>query len=147
MKEKTKQIVLNPFEYEVNIVITNSIEGSYIKREKIFGEKFESDGCIALHVWVRDEAISYIFLPYEADAGYIAHESFHCAWKIMEFIGARYENEIMAYTVGHITHQIDQFVKKLGPLPKQTIPADVAKQIIECPKPDGKIFGKKKKKG
>lgn len=112
VKEKLHKLDIAPFNYEVNIVLTENIADSRIKRNRTLGSVSKDDltGTVALHCAVHDKPISYIFLPFESDIGYVAHECFHCVWRIMKFIGAEHENEVMAYTLGYLVRQATRFI-------------------------------------
>lgn len=108
-RQKTKIINLEPFNYEVIIVLTDDVQESAGQIAHAHGhddDEWETD---AMHVHPHGRALSYLFLPFDATASMIAHEAFHCVWRVMKFIGAEFENEVMAYTLGFLVGEVCEF--------------------------------------
>lgn len=112
-KESKKILSLGgPIPYSVYVILTEDVNRSRSGRSHFLGEWQELPNTGAVHTGMANEGRSYIILPYDTKLDYIAHESFHCVWRIMEYIGACHNEEIMAYYLGYIVEQIALFVKK-----------------------------------
>lgn len=112
--QRKKRIVIGVFNYVVNVILSNDPNTARAKLSRVLGE-WEQDDCLAaLHVGSAEGPISYVFLPFEADIGLVVHESCHAFWRMMEFIGAKHEDEVMAYTIAYITRETCKFIAKTG---------------------------------
>lgn len=112
-RESRKTISLGgAIPYVVYVILSEDVNSSRSGRSHFLGEWQELPNTGAVHTGMADAGRSYIILPYDTKLDYIAHESFHCVWRIMEYIGAGQNEEIMAYFLGYIVEQIAQFVKK-----------------------------------
>lgn len=111
-REHCHKLLVEPFNYQVNIVLTDDVIESRVKRNRALGTtatREDLTGTIALHSASKTAGVSYIFLPFKADIGYITHECSHCVWRIMEFIGAEHENEVMAYMLAYLVRKAVSF--------------------------------------
>jgi hypothetical protein len=105
--EKTKRIYLAPFDYTVNIVVSNDVKKSAKSRTS---KNEDVPDFAAIHIYSDERPSSCIILPEHPDVSYVSHETFHCVWRIMKYIGAEFNNEIMAYLNGYLVQQICRFV-------------------------------------
>lgn len=112
-QERQKRIVIKVFNYQIYVVLSSDPNAARAKRNRILGEWTHDDNMAALHCGDSDPT-SYVFLPFEADIGLVVHESCHVFWRIMEFIGAKHEDEVMAYTIAYITRETVKFIAKTG---------------------------------
>lgn len=107
MKERQRRIAIKgPIPYYVYVIQSEDVCASRTKRNHLLGY-LEPLGCAAaLHTGMKDEPASYIFLDLDPEPNEIVHEVVHCVWRIMELIGARHEEEIMAYFIGYISEKV-----------------------------------------
>src|ERR1700744_594697 len=101
--EKVVKFDIVPFNYDLIVVVSESIQQSRTNRNDILGYYEPDEAHGAMHCFMNHT--SYIFLEYGADIGTIAHEVFHFVWKLMSWIGAEHNNEVMAYHVGHYVRE------------------------------------------
>jgi hypothetical protein len=106
LKERTKTIIINPFDFAVKVIVSNDVHASAHKRGIQTSEPWH-----AMHAGVVNRLMSLIFLPLKAGPDVVAHEVFHCAWHIMKSVGAEFENEVMAYTMSYLVAEILAFVQ------------------------------------
>ena len=119
--ERFRTVPILPLNYLVRVILTNNVTISRVGRSHILGDWYADGSTAAIHCGVPDASISYIFLPFKADVGYVAHEVSHCLWRLMNFIGAEHENEIMAYHQGYLVRKIWEFIGQTG-VPKRRKP-------------------------
>jgi len=108
-KERVRVIDLKPFPYEVKLVVTDSI----IETERIIRKGFNdhctkivaNDNTSAMAMHHKNARSMYLIMPYSCDIGYIAHEVWHIVRALMLNVGATFENEVMAYYIGHLTRE------------------------------------------
>jgi len=119
VKENVNKLYFPMYDYQVDIIITDSIKKSRSNRNVEIGEKFDARGCLGLHTSIEEEMKSYIFLKPNSSAGTIAHECFHCTSAIMTTIGTCMDDsseEVYAYTLTYlvdiVTNQIKQIKKE-----------------------------------
>lgn len=98
--------------YEVFVILTDDVNNSRSGRSHFLGPWRELPNTGACHSGMENEGRSYIFLPYELRVDYIAHEAYHCIVRILEYIGASHEEEIVAYFLGYIVREITVFQEK-----------------------------------
>ena len=60
---------------------------------------------------VHADTLSFVFLPYSASVGSIAHESWHVVRRMMEHAGVELDNEAVAYHLGFLVNKIFRFVR------------------------------------
>lgn len=127
-QERQKRIVIQVFNYQIYVILSSDPNAARAKRNRILGEWTHDDNMAALHCGDSDPT-SYVFLPFEADIGLVVHESCHCFWRIMEFIGAKFEDEVMAYSISHITRETVKFIAKTGNPAKTVVETKVISQV------------------
>ena len=66
-------------------------------------DDFNRNESCAVHL--NDEPFSFIFLPYNASVGTVAHESWHVIQRMMKYMGVDVENEVVAYHLGYLSRQ------------------------------------------
>lgn len=91
--------------YCVRIIVTDHIANSFEKRlgeGKIDGS---TDGCC----YHDHKGTTWMFLSPKITAGTVAHESFHVMYELLDYIGSKLENEIVAYHLGYLVDQIENF--------------------------------------
>lgn len=102
-RERIKKLNLDPFPTRLYIVASTDPQKSRIKRSNILGHYDWAPDTVALHS--TDGPISYIFIENGADIGDITHEIYHVVHRLMEYIGAKHENEVMAYFMGYLVRE------------------------------------------
>jgi hypothetical protein len=94
--------------YVVHVEITSDIAKSLLKYPRTRKvEMDETTNGLAVHT---NEGFSYIFLPYNASVGNIAHEAWHVVRQMMEYLGIKIDNEAVAYHLGYLTNRVWDFV-------------------------------------
>ena len=97
--------------YEVHVEFTSDIAQSLLKYPPT--RKIEMDDQTSwLAVHNMDAPQSFIFLPYDAPAGSIAHEAWHVVRRMMEHAGVELDNETVAYHLGYLVNQIFKFARR-----------------------------------
>lgn len=107
--EREKIIEFPVFNYTVHLVITWDVTQSRMNRSDALGP-LEPGLCSALHSYKEDESVSYLFLPVNAKPGVVVHEAWHCIWRIWDWIGADFENEVVAYHIEYLVDKIHEFL-------------------------------------
>lgn len=113
LKEGDGYMEFDVYGYRVHIVFTNDLQASRNKINTLIGGKCDVDGAAAIHA--SNGNVSHIFFKWDATPEQIAHESWHCIRRLMEYIGATLENEIVAYHIGHLVgaiHNLRKFLRK-----------------------------------
>lgn len=119
--EKVKKFPFPLFHYDLTVIVTSSVQNSRSKLNDVLGYYEPDPHHGAMHCFCGGE--SYLILPIAADIGTIAHEVSHFVWRVMAWIGAEHNNEVMAYMQGHYTDHVAQFVYEATPVnrvPKNT---------------------------
>lgn len=109
LKFKKQSIIVVPYAYKVNFVVTGDVN-RYVdwKHPELSGTKQ-----LACHIY--EGAESWIVLPEKASIDTIVHEVWHCVRRIMMYIHAELENEVIAYLMGWMTEKVVQFLWKNDP--------------------------------
>jgi len=118
--EKHKKIRINPFGYDVHIIVTSNFDYSLDKRNLPRSRDFEGYALGLHHKTSVYDTYCHLLFKYNATMDIIIHESFHAVWNLMKCIGAEPEEEVIAYTLDHIATEVAKFVTKVGDLPKPT---------------------------
>lgn len=112
-RERKKSIDLQPFPYNLHLIISNDIvksETSYRRKNGDLCSKTVADGGTgAVTLTSPDLRSLTIIMPYRCDIGYIAHEVCHVVNKMFQFVGAKYESEVWAYYQGWLTREAAKF--------------------------------------
>jgi hypothetical protein len=119
LKERTKIVKLVTYGYTVKVIVSSDIERSARKRGYLFLE-----GSYAQHSYTEGKPESVLFLPAVLDISLVAHESFHAVWRVMKFIGAKHEQEVMAYLLGHVVDEVYGLYTKKKKVKKIAKPLD-----------------------
>lgn len=108
MNEKEKLINFSVFDYMVRVVYTDDMSESIKARREILGD-IDCNDSDAVHLALRNKSESYLILSSDVSAGTIAHEAWHCVRRIMEYIEADLENEIVGYHIGYLVDEVTNF--------------------------------------
>lgn len=96
--------------YRIVVIVTNDKDRTYKKIIKGTNLPPESD-FDALHVWVGSRATSYLIFQPDANPGTISHECWHAVrYVLVDFMGAKVDNEIVAYHLGYLVNRVYPFV-------------------------------------
>lgn len=113
VKDKIKTISLRPFPYEVKIVVTKNIP-AYEK--SVRAKNNDSTPSIAdkntggLTMTAHNLRALHLILPPGASINAITHETTHVVRKLLQFVGAKFESEIVAYYTGWLVEEVAKFV-------------------------------------
>jgi len=110
--ENVLTLKIAPFNYKIYVILSDNVEDARVRRSYLLGPYTPDGSTAGLHYGRVDLPISYVFLPYCSDIGYVAHETYHCICNIMEWAGARHEEEIVAYMMGYLVREITRFIGK-----------------------------------
>jgi hypothetical protein len=125
-KERKKLLTLAHFPYLIHVILSNDPQTARKRRDKIFGQTYVRDASTrAMHSALDEWPESYLFLEFNTDIGFIVHEAYHAVWRIMEFIGAKHEEEIMAYHLGWLTREIVRFISRTHDTSPPAVPVPV----------------------
>lgn len=103
-KEIVRKVKFDIFPYRLIIVVSNDVIESRAKRDYMFGPS-RLVNAAAIHT-SDGGGESYIFIRHDAVPGIVAHEANHCAWALMETIGAKHEEEVMAYVLYYVVQAV-----------------------------------------
>jgi hypothetical protein len=109
--EHRKRIIIKPFPYTVYLIASNNVMESRNRYNKRLGpyNGVPADG---LHVCIDNVPASWLFMDYQAPIGVVTHEVLHVLWRLFDYIGAKLEEEIMAYHIGNLTEEVCLFLHK-----------------------------------
>ena len=110
------QIVLQPFEDTINVVVAKNIKKAIKYANKYHKhtpklEYEESDNVDGMHYKTPDN-YRFIFLRYDADVHTIVHECFHAVMKTATNRGNKFSHkgeEFYAYSLGQLTENVMDF--------------------------------------
>lgn len=108
-KDRWFTIKLPHFNYDVKVAFTDDFKAFALNRgwEKLYEQIKNDDRTVsAYHCSHPGEGTSWILYKHDPNIDTIVHEVFHVVWRIMKYIGADFENEVMAYHVGYIVKRI-----------------------------------------
>jgi hypothetical protein len=95
------------FGYTVRVIVARSIQRS--------GAKLGADlsGALAGFIYPGEDnpKRSWIVLPLDADEATVAHEASHAVRAMLNFAGARTDNETFAYHLDFLVGRIHKFLK------------------------------------
>lgn len=112
--EKRFKVEFTPFEYVFIIIYTDNLETSRNKDNDILGIFKGNLSCVdGMHCHNPDYPDSYIYITPTSSVGTISHEVFHGVWRMMEWIGAQLDNEIVAYNLGYGVDQVLKFKNRI----------------------------------
>lgn len=114
MKIFRKHEIPNPvFHYDVVVVVTDDFKAA-VKKLKLSPQNandlFE-DQTSAIHIFTHNEATSFILLHPKANIGTVVHEVWHAVRRLLEYINAGLDNEIVAYLLGYYTRHVVDILK------------------------------------
>ena len=97
-------------DYTVDIILTSDLRSSLLKR-KHTRDIEHSLTTFALAVHLEDDGRSYLLLPFRSNPGDIAHECWHVAKRMSDYLGIELDNETIAYCLGHLVNQVHKHIK------------------------------------
>lgn len=107
MKFRKMILEIPAFHWTMEVVFTNSVV-EYAKREGWQGGRNEVT-TRAVTLFYDQEMKNVIIYQCSAEAGTIAHESWHAVRRMLVHVGAELENEVVAYHLGHLVQQTTLF--------------------------------------
>lgn len=107
------------FGYRLKVSLTGSVGTFARKLYPDLPDSQTADNVEGIHVH-DDASRSHIILPYGVGICTIVHEVSHFVWKLMAFIGADHENEIMAYHMGYTVERICLWIQEVDPIEEAT---------------------------
>lgn len=98
-------------DYIVHVEVTSDLKKSMAKYPptKVAIDDYGDGKCVAVHV--ENDGFSFIFFPYNASVGDIAHESWHAVRRMMEYLGIELDHETVAYHLGYMVDKIFRFIR------------------------------------
>lgn len=110
MKEKVIIIEFPVFcNYVVHVEVASDFHAAMQKYPATKNVPLADVQAIVIH---KDDAShSFMFLKPSANAGTIAHESYHIARRMLRYMGCDPDNETIAYHLGYIVNQITKFMR------------------------------------
>ena len=109
MRSKTRRIEFPVFaNYCVYVEFTTDIEASMEKYKQTRDVPCGED-THAITVHIEDNGLSFVFFPYDASVGAIAHESWHVVKNMMDYLGVELDSETVAYHLGFLVDKIYKF--------------------------------------
>lgn len=104
MTEQTDKVEFPMYHYNVYIVQTDNLQESRTLRAEVIGALDSHLGPYVdgLHCTNNIEPDSWVFFTPDSTIGTIAHECFHAVWRMFKWMGAKPNNEIMAYHLGYL---------------------------------------------
>ena len=101
MRTRVHRYKFATYNYRVVVIFTKDVQKECAKR---FPEYEPGEPCKAFTL-AREKECSMV-LPWTANADDIAHECFHVIWAMMKHIGAKLEEEVVAYHIGHLVGMV-----------------------------------------
>lgn len=113
MKERTKKVKFDAYDYHVHLVYTKNLQKSLDARaEKLDKHKLSKtvDGLCCDH---KDcQFTCYVMFDKRATLGTIAHECYHAVTNIFRTIHAEHEEELFAYHLGYLVDECVKLITK-----------------------------------
>lgn len=113
MLQQERKVSFPVFGYSIYIIYTDNIEQSRKLKCNEIGAMDELMGPYVdgLHSYNNIEPDGFVFFRPDSTMGTITHECFHAIHRLFKWIGAKVENEIMAYHLGYLVDQVVEFKK------------------------------------
>ena len=103
--EDVNKIEFKIFNYTLWVCYTNDIVEARKGQNNCLGPCKEDKNIDGLHSYNKHTpGQSAIFFTPDSSIGVIAHEIFHALWAMFKYIGAKLENEVVAY---HLSFTLD----------------------------------------
>ena len=116
MKEFKTVVPFPAFQYKIYVIFTDSLTASadkLVKQGKLKSPHGIDDTTDGFHVRMSNQSYSFIVLKHESSVNHIVHETYHSISTMMDWIGAKREEEIMSYFLGYTVQVIANEQKKI----------------------------------
>ena len=116
MKEFKTVVPFPTFQYKIYVIFTDSLTASadnLVKQGKLKSPHGIDDTTDGFHVRMPNQSYSFIVLKHESSVNPIVHETYHSISTMMDWIGAKREEEIMSYFLGYTVQVIANEQKKI----------------------------------
>ena len=116
MKEFKTVVPFPAFQYKIYVIFTDSLTASadnLVKQGKLKSPHGIDDTTDGFHVRMPNQSYSFIVLKHESSVNHIVHETYHSISTMMDWIGAKREEEIMSYFLGYTVQVIANEQKKI----------------------------------
>jgi hypothetical protein len=113
MSQRSKTVVFDSWsDYRVVIVIAKDLDAAIAKRMGEDEVPDDLDAYRAISYHESNVAKSTIFLRPKPSVADIVHESWHVIFRMMDYLGARIEDEVVAYQLDYLCQQVFDFARK-----------------------------------
>lgn len=113
MTERVKKIPINPFGYNLNLIVTSDVKASFEKRRKRLGTTAQLSPTVIAFTFTKESSCDiYVFYPEQAGVGTVVHELLHVVAFVMRRVGADFEEENWAYQLDHLSQVVSEFIWK-----------------------------------
>lgn len=100
--------IIEPFGHRLKVILTADLKASYRALE-VTDDDLHSDATACIVYTTSDDGLTYMLLNFNAGAGTIAHESWHVIYRMLKGLGAKLDNETVAYHLGDLVRKITEF--------------------------------------
>lgn len=108
--ECDKPFVIDPYGVVFKVVLTDDVKKSLEGLDMDTSDLHAST--IAATAWPdNDPLLTLIVLPFYASAGTIAHEAWHAVSHMLLKVGAKLDDEVVAYHLDFVVRFITEYVK------------------------------------
>lgn len=109
--EGKDHLAFTPFGFTVDILLTTDVQRSALKLDPAY------DGGATGALWMFNPTTqdACMILPFSPDMGMIAHECWHCVRRMLRFVGAELDNEVVGYHLGYAVNVVYEFVMENKP--------------------------------
>lgn len=107
--ERVATFLVPLYDYEIVVILCSDVNKSRTKREKQFGTVGLGNAVGLTETF--ESGTSVIFLPHKPPPEDVAHECYHAVCNIMAHIGAKLEEEVVAYTLGYLVRKVTDFAQ------------------------------------
>jgi len=103
---ETKSLIPFPvYNYKIHLIFTDDLTGSADRLAKKGFLKYEhgiDDTTGAFTVRMPNQSNTFMVFKYDADINHIVHETYHAVTNMFNWIGAKQEEEIFAYSFAYV---------------------------------------------
>lgn len=107
-QERECKYTIEPFGHRLKVILSDDVHASYVGLG-LGGADPHTDMNACIVFTTEDDGLTYMLLNFTASPGTVAHESWHVVYRMLKGLGAKLENEVVAYHLGDLVRKITDF--------------------------------------
>lgn len=108
MRQIKTFIAIPIYNYRIFVIFTDDLKAcvEQLKKDGLLATNAHLDDTAAFTIKYSNQSYTYLVYPLNACIGNIVHEVYHAVSNMFNWIDAKPDEEVMAYSIGYVTGEV-----------------------------------------